>query len=92
MLDLKSTRNKSCFIKQLYSICSDVCFEAKRRLEAAKVLPRRFDASPRSRCYVLGLVSNRDIGTSKLRYHNFHLFILYVYVLKTFNTKLLLHL
>jgi len=60
----------------------------KPRLEAAKVLPRpRQDVlMPR-----LGLASV-SVSNSKLRYdiiiHNFHPFILCIYVLKTFKIKL----
>jgi len=63
-----------------------------RGKRAASALPTRIDASPWSRCYCLGLVSNRGIATSKLSYiiiiHNLHSFIFCVYVFKTFNTKL----
>jgi len=69
---------------------SDVCLEAEDtyRGSAASASPQRFDASPWPRCYGLGVVSTRGIGTSKLRYdiiiHNFHLFIFHIYVFRNF--------
>jgi len=58
---------------------------------AASASPTRIESSPWSRCYCLGLVSTRGIGTFKLSYiiimHNFHPFIFCVYVFKTFKTK-----
>jgi len=73
---------------KLTIVTSDVSLRQKPRFEAAKVLPRpRLDVlMPR-----LGLASVSML-TSKLRYdiiiHNFYPFIVCIYVLKTFKTKL----